>query len=618
MKRLVLSLSAILLLAMNAHAVCSVQATVVNNVTCNGGCDGQAYVTASGFTSPPYTYNWSTSPAQHGATATNLCAGTYTCTVSDQACSSWTTVTITQPPILQNQFCSPIPNYCYNSNNGCAFACPSGGTPPYTYMWTPTGQNTATICNLSAGNYTCTVTDSHGCTNVSVSTITQPTQMTAVTQLLSNVSCFNGNNGSVRVIPNGGTPGYTYLWTPSGGNGQTCSNLVAGTYTVTVTDVNGCTATATTTITEPTVLTAIAQTYQNVSCFGACDGIAIAQCGGGVGPYTYTWSPGGQIGQTASNLCAGPYAATVIDAHGCTITPPAITITQPSPLTLNMSSHDISCMTCFDGTATATPGGGTGPYFYIWSTSQTIQTITVSTPGVYQCCVYDAHGCSACSQVTINNNCPIPTTQASNITFTNATTNSLTVHWTNGSGSRRVVKIKPSNSFTAPQNGFDYTANPVYIGSGEQVVYNGTGNSVNVTGLLPGTFYWFKVYEANCAGNFSGYQSVAGSGNPRRGLTQISQSPNRPELVSDNQDAEGVIIYPNPAHSSFTITSVGHWSLVNGHIRIYDITGREVYRQTITDQSAAADEIRNSFTPGVYLIRVEAGNKIYTQKLIIE
>jgi hypothetical protein len=128
--------------------------------------------------------------------------------------------------------------------------------------------------------------------------------------------------------------------------------------------------------------------------------------------------------------------------------------------------------------------------------------------------------------VTIN---PPITTQSSSLTFTNVTSNSVTVNWTNGNGSRRIVKIKPTNTFSAPVNGNDYTANSVYSGSGEQVVYNGTGSSVTVTGLLPSHWYWFRVYDASCSSSSSLYLTSAGPGNPRRVLTQPYQIPNRPE-----------------------------------------------------------------------------------------
>src|SRR5207253_1847787 len=116
------------------------------------------------------------------------------------------------------------------------------------------GGNAITANNLTAGNYTVTLTDSYGCTITSTATVTEPTVLPANGSTLTDVSCFSGNNGSATVNPGGGTAPYTYLWSPSGGNAITANNLTAGNYTVTVTDSHGCTITSTSTVTEPTVL----------------------------------------------------------------------------------------------------------------------------------------------------------------------------------------------------------------------------------------------------------------------------------------------------------------------------------------------------------------------------
>src|SRR5207247_1812413 len=123
-------------------------------------------------------------------------------------------------------------------NNGSATVAVNGGSPAYTYLWSPTGENTITANNLSAGTYTVTVSDSNGCSITSTAVIIEPTILAANGSTIMNVSCFSGSNGSATVATNGGTPAYTYLWSPSGGNAITANNLSAGTYTVTVTDAN--------------------------------------------------------------------------------------------------------------------------------------------------------------------------------------------------------------------------------------------------------------------------------------------------------------------------------------------------------------------------------------------
>ncbi len=167
------------------------------------------------------------------------------CTVTDNnGCTATASVTITQPTLLTATMGAPTNDKCNGGNTGSATVTGGGGTPGYTYNWTPNGGAGATGTGLTAGTYTATVTDANGCTATASVTITQPTPVTATIGVVTNVSCNGGNNGSATVTAGGGTPGYTYAWTPIGGNTTTGTGFSAGTYTVTITDANGCTGTA--------------------------------------------------------------------------------------------------------------------------------------------------------------------------------------------------------------------------------------------------------------------------------------------------------------------------------------------------------------------------------------
>jgi hypothetical protein len=175
--------------------------------------------------------------------------------------------------------------------------------------------------------------------------------------------------------------------------------------------------------------------------------------------------------------------------------------------------------------------------------------------------------------------------------------------------------MKLTNTFTPPANGNDYTSSSNYSG-GEQVVYNGTGNSVNITGLASNTSYWFRVYEANCTSSTSDYLSTAAFNNPRRVFTLPSQNPNRPE--PDNSVPSIVNsfqIIPNPAHNTFTISLPDESGIGNHELKIFDITGRVVHKQTINSKHQT---LNTKLSGGVYFVRVEAGDKLYQQKLVIE
>ncbi|MGZ4053996.1 MAG: T9SS type A sorting domain-containing protein, partial [Bacteroidia bacterium] len=367
------------------------------NVTCFGSCNGTATVTASGGTAP-YTYSWTPSGGT-GATASSLCAGTYTCTITDShGCTATPTVTITQPLAL-SATATFTGVTCFGLCNGTATVTASGGTGPYTYSWSPSGGTAATASSLCAGTYVCTITDSHGCTTTQTVMITQPVALSA-TATFTSVTCFGLCNGTATVTASGGTGPYTYSWSPSGGTGATATGLCAGTYTCTITDSHGCTATQTVTIIQPVALSATA-TFTNVTCFGLCNGSVTVTVSGGTGPYTYSWSPSGGTGATATGLCAGTYVCTITDSHGCTTTQ-TVTIIQPAALSATATFTNVTCFGSCNGTASITASGGTAPYTYSWLPSGgTTATATGLCAGTYVCTITDANGCTTTQTITI-------------------------------------------------------------------------------------------------------------------------------------------------------------------------------------------------------------------------
>ncbi len=217
---------------------------------------------------------------------------------------------------------------------------------------------------FTAASYTVTVTDANGCTETASIAVTQPAALN-VTATTTAPSC-GGSNGSATANALGGTPGYKYAWTPVGGTNATASNLSAATYTVTVTDANGCTQTATAVVVASSTLTTSVSST-NILCFGGNNGTATANPNGGTTPYTYLWSPVGQTTQTATGLTAGSYTVTVTDAIGCTATA-SITLTQPAAsITLLTAGFPVTCNSGNDGQATVIPAGGSTPYTYLWS-----------------------------------------------------------------------------------------------------------------------------------------------------------------------------------------------------------------------------------------------------------
>ncbi len=371
---------------------------VMTPVLCNGGNTGTATATAGGGTTP-YTYAWSPSGG-NASTATGLTAQTYTITVTDaNGCTATATVTVTQPTALTaTTVMTPV--LCFGGNTGTATVTAGGGTPAYTYAWAPSGGNAANATGLTAGTYTVTVTDANGCTRTATIVVTQPTALTATTTFIQS-TCGQAN-GSASVTVSGGTPAYTYAWAPSGGNAANATGLIAGIYTVTITDANGCTLTATATVPSAAspVITVTGQT--NVACFGGNNGSATTNTVGGTAPYTYNWTPTGGNGSTGTGLSAGTYTVTVTDVNGCSSTA-TVTITQPTLLTVSAVMTPVLCFGGNTGTATSTATGGTTPYTYAWTPSGgNAATATGLTIGTYTITVTDANGCTATATVTVN------------------------------------------------------------------------------------------------------------------------------------------------------------------------------------------------------------------------
>jgi hypothetical protein len=307
------------------------------DVSCFNSCDGAVTVDVVGGLAP--SYSW-TGPGGPYATqsVSNLCPGVYTVTVTNSAlsggCSSTSSVTIQNTPQLTT---SPAATSNYNGFNvscngscdGSATANPAGGTPPYTYSWnTNPVQTTATATGLCAANYHVTVTDANGCTAGANVTLTQPPPLTTTASPTTNyngynVRCHNGSDGAAKAFPTGGVPPYTYSWnTTPVQTTQEATGLSATTYTVTVTDANGCTANAQTTLTEPPQLTIDAGANKTVY-YGypdsACATLTATGIGGGVPPYTLHWSTGAST--AAINVCpitTTIYYVTVTDLNNCT------------------------------------------------------------------------------------------------------------------------------------------------------------------------------------------------------------------------------------------------------------------------------------------------------------
>ncbi|HRO41685.1 MAG TPA: gliding motility-associated C-terminal domain-containing protein [Flavipsychrobacter sp.] len=482
------------------------------NVSCNGGNNGSASAIVTAGTAP-YTYTWNTLPAQNTQIANNLAAGIYILTVTDaKGCIATDTVIITQPQALTANI-SSTPVLCFGTNTGSASVTASGGMSPYSYSWNTTPiQTTAVAGNLTAGNYSITITDNLGCTAGANISVVQPSQLSATIASITNVSCNGGSNGSAMASVSGGTPGYSYSWnTTPAQNTPVATGLSAGNYIVTATDSKGCTDTASVTIVQPTILSASLNST-GTTCFGGSNGSATISASGGTIPYTYSWNTTPpQTGVTATNLSAGNYTATITDSKGCT-TNANVSVAQPTQLIASISGKtDITCFGLNNGTANAIANGGTPPHVFAWNTTpiQNVSNATGLSQGTFNVTVTDNNGCSAITNVTINNAPPIIVTM-------NNVTASKCFGGNDGSATVSVTGGAQPYSFSWNTSPVQTTATASNLAAGSYIVTvtdsNGCTKKDTVQINQPSDLIVNPGFKPTCIGMSEGiaYSSVTG------------------------------------------------------------------------------------------------------------
>jgi gliding motility-associated-like protein len=378
--------------------------TYSTHVSCFGGTNGAATVVATALT-PPITYLWSFG-AQTTSVVTNLPAGLHSITVFDGAgCIATASIQINEPPQLVSAIGSQSNVTCNGAGNGGATILVNGGTPAYNYSWTPSGQTSSVLTSASPGVYTCVVTDNNGCIISSTVSITQPNPILITTNTIVNISCFGGNNGQINTFISGGSAPYTYSWQSSStvvpGNNPIATNLVAGTYTLNVTDINGCSTQSVYLLTQPTAISVLSSFTAPATC-GNANGSSTVNITGGTTPYQFQWNtPNPQNTNIATGLSGGVWNLNVTDANGCTFTA-SVTIPAPALPTMTMTATAPLCFGQTTGSSTVSVTGN-GPFSYQWSPA--VSTASVATnlgAGIYNATVTDVYGCSVYSLIQIN------------------------------------------------------------------------------------------------------------------------------------------------------------------------------------------------------------------------
>jgi gliding motility-associated-like protein len=405
--------------------------TATQNPLCNNGTNGTATVTAAGGVAP-YTYSWSTTPAQTTTSASNLAAGNYVITVKDNTgCIGTTSVTLTNPAAIVATMAT-APTTCTASIGSATATVNSGGTAPYNYTWsTMPAQTTQTINNLAQGSYTVSITDANTCTATATGVVSTQSFAWSPSASATNPSCAGSSNGSATVsITNPGTSTFTYSWTTTPPQiNAVATNLPAGNYTIFVTDNNGCISKASAILNNPPPIPATINTNPTI-CTGSVGSATAAITSGGTAPYTYTWSPSGGNAATAGNLAQGSYSVAITDANGCMASATGSVSSTGFTWAAAASSTNPTCIGSSNGTATLSISNpGTSSFTYSWTTTP-VQTNSVATSlsaNSYTVSITDNNGCVSSSSVTLTNPPPITATVNTNPTICTGSTGSATV-----------------------------------------------------------------------------------------------------------------------------------------------------------------------------------------------
>jgi|GEM_PF-1349399 len=385
-------------------------ATIVNNITCNGDQDGSIELSVSGG-ELPLSFSWSN--GQTTQDISDLGPGMYTINITDnEGAMATATFTINEPTVISPNS-SAMNTSTQSSNDGSISLDVSGGTAPYTYAWS-SGQMTAAITDLSPDTYNVTITDANDCEVITSRTVGTNLEIgpsgglgsPAGTSIITDVACFGENTGSIDLALIGGVAPLSIMW-DFGSDQASLSGLAAGNYCVTIIDTNGDQANACFEINDPASAIDISAAVSPQTIPGANDGSVILTVTGGDAPYTYNWN-GPNVNnidtKDIANLTEGTYTVNITDARGCVQTRSYFVETVGEALTIDSGATQVASISCFgeaDGAINAAVFGGATPYTYSWSGpngyTATSANISGLASGSYQLTVTDANNETAVS-----------------------------------------------------------------------------------------------------------------------------------------------------------------------------------------------------------------------------
>jgi hypothetical protein len=607
-------------------------ASVTSNIVCPGI---QTQLNAT--THVGATYSWVPTTGLSNANianpvATPLTTTTYSVTADSAGIKATSSVTITvhAAPTALVSYSNPS---CFGSANGTVTVSASGGTAGYSYLWSD-GQTAVTASNLGQGTYTVTVTDAKSCTVTANKTLIQP-QALSVSTAPVNATCGQAN-GSITATVSGGTSGYTYHWSNSE-TSVTASNLAAGTYDLTVTDVRSCTTSTSASISGSGTLNLVTSAV-NATCYGASTGSASASVTGNSGSVSYHWSNGATT-SSIQNVDAATYNVTITDGSGCSASSSKV-VSQPAIINPVVNATSAGCGTA-NGSITATVTGGAGSYSYLWSTGATGSSITGLPAGNYDLSVTDANHCSVTAAAVVTSGSGLSASvTANNATCFNENNGSgqITMHtgtapysynWSNGATSAAVINL-PAGSYSVTITDANHctTSGAVTVTQPDQIQFatssnsaaenqdNGSANVTSVTGgSSPYNYRWSTGATTQGITNVSGgtytvtVTDANGCSETATDVVAVKSS------TGINSVSSEIIfsVYPNPASSQVLVqVDQLHNSTV---LNLRNILGQTLISQVISTAQTQLD--LSALANGVYLVEIRQGEKTAVKQLVV-
>lgn len=589
----------------------------------NAACgQSNGTVSASVPTGSNFVFSYVWDDPIHSTTDTvyHLAAGAYNVTVTNQhGCVVFGTAIINNtgaPYIMPN-----VSNItCNGANNGSIGLYVNGGVVPYTYDWS-NGDTATYQSSLSAGDYFVTVTDAVSCKAIRQITIHEPTAL-VLSMDKTDIACFGSvDGGSAQVIVEGGTPSYSYQWN----NGNTSSSIYQagiGTYSVTVTDLNGCSKHDSITVNEPEPLSATFQTIPP-SCIGGYNGKIMTTVTGGTPPYTFNWS-NQSIEQNPQWLTANTYTLSLQDSRGCSFYT-SVTLNDPQGMLVTGVITNVLCNGDTTGAIDISVAGGTPPYMYSWALGTggpifSNQSDLFHMPaGSYmatisdsnQCFTYNSFSISQQSQIYTSFSPTNPTCGASNGSIYVSCQNGFypyTLLWSNGDTASYITGLQAGNyMLTITDSAGCHVTNTFMLNNANAPVLSHEDSDATCFGSSDGTAYVYA--SSQTATQFSYHWENGATTDNITGLAAGSYD----ITVTDNLGCSAFtsipVGEPNEITINFNITNVSCHGDTNGFVEAYANGGN--YQYTYVWNNGITGPILSNIGPGTYYLTVTDGINCY-------